>query len=293
MRTLTCILLLACFAACNGPNEQKVQHVVSADAMKLEAPAAPDAAMHEELTKAQLSGNGSGSGVAGDVQVTVPAKQIIYRADMRIQVKNVDEAVAHIKSKLAASGAYIASSELTRDNTHIENRLVIRVPAKHFEHLLDAAGQEAAYVQYRNITSEDVTEEYVDLNIRLKNKKEVEQRYIDILRTKARTVKDVLEAEEKLRVIREEIESAEGRLRYLQSQVAYSTITLNCYQVVEFKAAPEQLKYSFWSELGESLKGGFGMIKSLLLGIISIWPVVLILVAVFWYIRRWHRRRGE
>ena len=73
-------------------------------------------------------------------------------------------------------------------------------------------------MQRKNVSVQDVTEEYLDIEARLKTKKEVEARYIEILKSKTKTVEDVLKAEEQIRIIREEIEAREGRLNYLKNQ---------------------------------------------------------------------------
>ena len=78
-----------------------------------------------------------------------------------------------------------------------------------------------------------MTEEFIDIEQRLKNKKEVQRRYIEILQNKAKTVEDVLAAEDKIRIIQEEIESREGRLRYLKDNIALSTINIEMYQELE------------------------------------------------------------
>jgi len=68
-----------------------------------------------------------------------------------------------------------------------------------FDAFLTAIEAESIYTDYKNINSNDVTEEFTDITIRLKTKKEVRDRYIDILRNKAKTVKDILDAEDKIR----------------------------------------------------------------------------------------------
>ncbi|MBQ0740603.1 DUF4349 domain-containing protein, partial [Aquimarina celericrescens] len=88
-----------------------------------------------------------------------------------------------------------------------------------FDIVLDSICKTAEFVDFKNISTIDVTEEYVDITSRLKTKVEVKQRYETILRTKAKTVEDILMAEEKLSKLQEEIESAQGRLKYLGSKV--------------------------------------------------------------------------
>ncbi|HWY36385.1 MAG TPA: DUF4349 domain-containing protein, partial [Nitrosopumilaceae archaeon] len=142
------------------------------------------------------------------------------------------------------------------------------------------------YTNYKNVRSDDVTAEYVDIETRLKTKKEVEQRYIDILRNKAKTVRDVLDAENEIRIIHEEIEAKTGRLNFLKDQVAFSTINLDFYQVTKVTGQPDRVEYSYLSEAGDAFKVGWDGLKRLVIGLIYIWPMYLIGFLLYWGIKR-------
>ena len=137
------------------------------------------------------------------------------------------------------------------------------------------------------MTARDVTEEFVDIEARLRTKKEVEKRYLEIL-SKAATIKDILLVEEQLRVIREEIEAREGRLKYLQNQVSYSTINLEMYQKLTFEPG-----FKFFSKIWKALKGGWKGLLNVLVGLVYIWPLLIIGVGVFIWIRRRISRKKE
>lgn len=223
-------------------------------------------------------------------------RQIIRTADYRIQVKDVRASAARVKKLVADNGGYLAQENLTNSNYELNNHLVIRVPAGRFDSLLQAIGGDAEFTNYLRIDAQDVTEEYVDVQTRLQTKREVRDRYIDILRHQARTVEDILNAEDKIRVLQEEIEAQEARLRYLTNQVAFSTINLDLYQPVEYRPEPTAYHESFGSRLLGSLRGGWVLLVDIFLGLIRIWPL-LVLGGLLWWQRRrlfgrW-RRRGE
>jgi hypothetical protein len=213
-------------------------------------------------------------------------RQIIKTANYRIQVKDVNKSSKKADELAQKHGGYISESALTNSSYEITNAITIRVPANRFDSLLDDLGGEAIFTQYKRISSQDVTEEYVDITTRLKTKKEVRDRYVDILRNKAKTVADVLQAEEQIRIIQEEIEAKEGRLRYLKDQVAMSTIHLELYQSIEYQPEPAAFHESFWSKLLTGLKNGWKLAQGIVLFFINIWPVV-ILGALIWWRRRW------
>ncbi|MBI1226895.1 MAG: DUF4349 domain-containing protein [Bacteroidetes bacterium] len=217
--------------------------------------------------------------------VKIP-RQIIKTANYRIQVKDVNASSRNATNLATKHGGYVSDSELTNSSYETTNTLTIRVPANQFDSLLDDLGSEAIFTQYKRINSHDVTEEYVDITTRLKTKIAVRDRYVDILRTKAKTVKDVLDAEEQIRIIQEEIEAKEGRLRYLKDQVGMSTIRLELYQAIEYRPEPNAFHESFWSKLSGGLKNGWELMQGLVIGLVSIWPLVLLFVLFLWK-RRW------
>ncbi|MEM6772262.1 MAG: DUF4349 domain-containing protein, partial [Bacteroidota bacterium] len=138
----------------------------------------------------------------------------------------------------------------------------------------------------------DVTAEWLDLESRLQTKRDVRDRYIAILRNQAKKVEDILNAEDKIRVITEEIEAKEGRLRYLRDQVSLSTLTLELYETREYRDVGPVTKRSFGSELIAALANGWELVRMLVLGLISIWPLLLLGTGIVWGVRRWRKRKS-
>ncbi|NNK83531.1 MAG: DUF4349 domain-containing protein [Flavobacteriaceae bacterium] len=217
--------------------------------------------------------------------------KIIKSASARYKVQNVKLSTQQIKAIAIQLDAYISDLRFQNNLYNIENRFTIKVPAQHFDVLLDSINAVVEFVEYENITTKDVTEEYVDIETRLKTKLEVKQRYETILRKNAKTVKDILATEEKLRVIQEEIESAQGRLKYLNNKVAYSTIQVDLYETVEYTEEPISYTKTFWDKTKDGLSFGWQIIENLLLGMIYIWPIVIGIGLLVWFIRKRLRRK--
>ncbi|MEZ4959529.1 MAG: DUF4349 domain-containing protein [Saprospiraceae bacterium] len=213
-------------------------------------------------------------------------RQIIKTGQYRIKVEDVNKVTPQIEALAQRFGGYVSNMELTNSNYEINNAITIRVPASSFDSLLSSVGKHALFTQYKKISSQDVTAEYTDILTRLSTKKEVRDRYVDILRNKAKTVQDVLLAEEQIRVIQEEIESKEGRLRFLKDQVAMSTLNLEIYQQIAYQREPDVFTESFWSKLLAGLKNGWELLVDIFIGLVNIWPLVLIGGLFFWK-RRW------
>lgn len=223
--------------------------------------------------------------ISGELpDVVVP--KLIRTADVRFQVENLDKSTEAIDKIVKEKGAYISTSNLSSTNSEANNTITIRVPNSDFDPLLKSICKESIYMQRKNVSTQDVTEEYIDIEARLKTKKEVEARYIQILKDKAKTVEDVLKAEEQLRVIREEIEAREGRLNYLKNQVNYSTITVQLYQQVEYHEDPQELTESFGSKAGDGFGQGWDIIKNLIIGLITIWPLLIVALVIWYLVRR-------
>lgn len=212
--------------------------------------------------------------------------KIIKTAKAKYKVKDVKIATHQIKQVVSQYGAYISDMRFENNLYQKSNRFTIKIPQKYFDIAMDSIGNFAEFVDYENVTTQDVTEEYVDLQSRLKTKIEVKQRIESILRKNAITVEDILATEDKLRVIQEEIEVAQGRLKYLSNKVAFSTIHIDLYETVDYKEEPVAYNKTFWSKTKNALSNGWELIENLLLGLLHVWPLLILVSVLIIYIRK-------
>lgn len=218
---------------------------------------------------------------------TIPKNlKIIKSAKAKYKVKNVKIATHQIKQVAFKYGAYISDLRFENNLYKKENRFTIKIPQQYFDSVMDSISNFAEFVDYENITTQDITEEYIDIQTRLNTKLEVKQRYESILRKNAITVEDILATEDKLRIIQEEIEAAQGRLKYLTSKVAFSTIQIDLYETVDYKEEPISYNKTFWSKIKNAVSFGWDFIASLFIGIIHIWPLIIIGVITFIFFKR-------
>jgi len=220
----------------------------------------------------------------------VPSK-IIKTADVSMQVKDIKDSRKAILAIAKKSEAYIATENQVTNFNSITNDMTIRIKPEGFDDILDKLIEQSIYTDSKKITSQDVTADYIDTETRLKSKKEVEIRYTEILK-KAGTINDILAVEEKLRQIREEIEAAEGKLKYLNDQVGYSTINLHFYEKLDSQPTPDS---GFFYKLGKAFKSGWHGLLIFFIAIIYLWPLWIIAAAIFyfvlWLIKRSKRRK--
>jgi hypothetical protein len=111
--------------------------------------------------------------------------QLIKNASYRFEVDNVKKSTETIMTAIRKYPAYISSSSLHLENPILENKMAIRVQNQYFHELLKEIDLQAKFVNHRDITTADVSKEFVDLESRLRTKREVEVRYMEILRKKA------------------------------------------------------------------------------------------------------------
>lgn len=221
--------------------------------------------------------------------IKMPDK-IIKTGYVEMEVDDYAKAMRDLVAKVQAAQGYIGNQNEQRDNYRISNTLTIRVVNQNFDDLINGLGDVAKNVVSKSVDMQDVTEEYTDVAARLKTKREVEARYLDILKT-AKTIKDVLAVEEQLRIIREEIESSEARLKFLDDRVAYSTITLQVYEELEYNA-PAPLQAGFGQKLLGAITNGWNGLLAMAIGVVSIWPLLLVVsVVVVLVVRRLRRKR--
>jgi FlaG/FlaF family flagellin (archaellin) len=164
--------------------------------------------------------------IGGDTGTTGAPVMIIRTGHASVEVGNVDQAAVKVRALAASLGGYIANSSFQGGEHNVRSAtLELKIPAQRYD---DAVGglPSIGEVESVNSTSEDVGEEYVDLSTRVANARRLEQRLVQLLATRTGRLEDVLAVERELARVREEIERAEGRLRYLRTRAAMSTLTV-------------------------------------------------------------------
>ena len=214
-------------------------------------------------------------------------KKTIHTADIRFKVEDLKKAENFIKARVKAMGGYISNENQNRQSGNLENSWTVRIPAEKFDTFLGDVEKESIYVDSKNVAAEDVTAEYVDNELRIKSKQKVFERYLELLK-QAKNVQEIMAVEEQIRVIREEIESKEGRQKYLNDQVSFSTITVSFYQETETSSAPEQ---PFYVKIWKNFVQGWISFFNVIIGLFYLIPYILLLFVLFYLIKRWRKNR--
>jgi hypothetical protein len=218
-------------------------------------------------------------------------KKIIKNAIINAEVKNYGSFYTSLREKVKNLGGYVAQEEQNQSDYKIENSLAIKVPVDKFDDALAALSKGTDKINEKKITSQDVTSEYIDTKSRMETKKEMMLRYMDFLK-QAKNIKDVLSVQSEINDIQEEIESATGQINYLSHSSSYSTINITFYQVLNV-SAKDIKEPSFLSKIADSFKTGLRWTGELILGLVSIWPVIFFFVGVGILIRKYIRIRAK
>ncbi|MCP9752070.1 DUF4349 domain-containing protein [Ferruginibacter sp. HRS2-29] len=221
---------------------------------------------------------------AAPITVVDWSKKIIKTATVKIEVKDFKTYGEGLNGKLKQYGAYVAQEDNNMTEGRSESVLSIKVPVQYFDELMAALPGTDAVVTEKSIRTEDVTGSIVDTRSRLEAKKQMRLKYLDFLK-ESKNMAEVLQVQEEINGIQEEIESAAGRYASLTSQAAYSTINLTYFKGAGALKAPDESP-SFFAKAGEAFSTGAAWVAGLLVGLVSIWPLILLIVAVYFIYKK-------
>lgn len=269
-----------------------------------QAPAADQGARPVEAPAAaqpevQNSATGATTANVPDQQV-LDARMIVYNGNMTLIVKDTDATAREIETLAKSLEGYVANANSFRDQDGIMiYNITMRVPAAQFDAARAALRGLAVRVDNESVNTDDVTDQYYDLDARLKTLKATEQQLLDLLtetRERGGKVEDIMSIYRELVSVQSEIESLQGQLNRLDKTVALSTLTLN--------VQPDSLATPLstgWRPL-ETLKNSFGALISVLRGLVDFFiylvvvvlpvllilaiPVVVVVLVIRWLVRR-------
>jgi hypothetical protein len=283
------LLLFLCIA-CNSRSGEVHLSTQKADS----AAVAIGAVMDEEKQRATDDQVGPGTGGVKRAPSPTPHaaqgnpdwdKKIVKTADLKVEVKNFKSYTMQLHRLIQQAGGYIAREQQSQSDYSTSNIVTIKVPVDRFDEVLMEAASDSDKVVEKKISSEDVTMEVIDTKSRLETKKEVRERYLELLR-QARSMKDILAVQSEIDGIQEQMDQASGRIAYLGHSAAFSTINLDFYQVLN-PAAHEEYTPSFLHGIKNALREGWGWSSNLLLGLISLWPLWIAVSLAWFSVRKW------
>lgn len=210
------------------------------------------------------------------------SRKLIKEGWVEFETKSIETTGQKLIALVEQYKGYVASDNVYKSTGRTTNTVTIRIPAEAFDQVLEAAIQDVKKIDNKQINVRDVTEEFVDIEARLKTKRALETRYSELLQ-QAKSVSEILEIESELGSLRADIESIEGRLKYLQNQVSFSTLHLTFYETYASDIA-------FNRKFKEGFQNGWDNLFYFFVFLTNIWPFIILGILLIFGIR-WSRRR--
>ena len=228
----------------------------------------------KSMQEASASATGLWSRSAAD---DLASRLIIRTGQASIEVDSLEPSMAELRRIVQRVGGFVADASVQSGRNQLRSAtLQLKVPASRFDDLTQAL-EPLGRLQFVNVAAEDVSEEFVDLAARVANSRRLEDRLVELLRTRTGKLQDVLTVERELARVREEIERMEGRMRFLKTSAQLSTLSVNL-----FEPAPIVASHPGQSVIGEAFKTAWRNFVGVLAGAIASLGFVVPVVVLGW-----------
>ena len=265
-----------------------------------------------ENVKGNGSGNGTGSGILNNnvpttqislnqaeqtqtAPVTIERK-IIRNADLQLEANSPEESQQKITQIAESKGGFVVESTQSSSDVKATTRdtvtMTVRVPAAKFNEALDEIRQTANRAIVETVKGEDVTEEFIDIEARLKTKKALEEQFLEIMK-QSKSVADALNVQRELAEVRGEIEKIEGRKRFLESQASLSTIKIRLQTPTAFSANSSGFFYQLRQAFGNGFDAALNFILGLVTVLIALLPFLIFIVLPIYLLIRYILRKNR
>jgi hypothetical protein len=220
---------------------------------------------------------------SGSTARPVIPQMIIRTGTATVRVDSLEAAMARVEQLARSLGGYIANSSVQTGSENVRQAtLEMKLPAERWNQALGGL-KPIGKLESQQTATEDVGEEFVDVSARMANARRLEARLLDLLATRTGKLDDVLAVERELSRVREEIERSEGRLRFLRSRVAVSTLTV---QLHEPSPLLEPGESPILDAFRQAWRNFVGFVAWFIAALGWLIPLLLVLAAAAWLYRR-------
>lgn len=222
------------------------------------------------------------------------SRMIIKSGWLNLVVKNIVDTAQKISKFAQERGGWVVSSNISQSEKILSGSITVRVPAESFDESMEYFKSLAERVSNERTQAQDITEEYVDLQSRLKNLEAAESQLLEIME-RSGTISEVLQVQRELMNVREQIERIKGRMQYLEQSVKMSSITVNLALSEELLPIPPAEKWRPKYVLLQTWKNVLDFWKSfsyLLIKIVvwaQVWIPFGIICVLIW--KYWKKRK--
>jgi hypothetical protein len=255
------------------------------------APAPPASPSITGIFNRDIAQQATSPSYAGESGTTDIDRKIVKNGNMTLEVNDITAAITGITAIASDLNGYVVSSNKSGDQDATYGQISIRVPSDRFDEAFDRIRKLAVNVPNESTNSQDVTEQYTDLQAQLRNLEATEAQYLELMK-KAEKVEDILAVQRELSNVQGQIEQLKGRIQYLDRTSDMALIDVNLQKV-------KPIGGTAWNAL-ETLKSAarglvtFGKVLADILIWLAIFsPVWIIILVVVLYFTRWrHKKAG-
>ena len=210
-------------------------------------------------------------------------RKLIKQGSIEFETEDLIKTRKFISEIAIKYEAYVSDETSQRFDEKNQLTITLRIPADKFDDVTSEIENHALRIESKNVNVKDVTEEFIDVEARLKTKKELEIRYLALLK-QAKNVQEIISVESQLVNVRSDIESMEGRLKYLQDQVNLSTLHVECFETT----GPV---FSFASGIFTALSNGWNNLLKFVIGLLNVWPFLIIAGGILYLVFKLRRKK--
>ncbi|HEX8208636.1 MAG TPA: DUF4349 domain-containing protein [Longimicrobium sp.] len=298
------ILALLAFAACSG--ETSGEATSATDTWQVDRAASPPMRNEGVATSAPRDRQESGGDNVGQPaalaispprppaladSASVAPSMLIRTGNASVEVDSVELAVARVQELAQRLGGYVGNTSVSGGEQATRSAtLEVKIPAARFDQAVNGL-RPLGKVESVQVHAEDVGEEYVDLSARTANARRLEERLLGLLATRTGKLEDVLAVERELARVRQEIDTQEGRLRFLRSRAAVSTLNVTVHEpraLIGDHPRARPIREAF----RDAWRNFIGFTAGLIASLGFLVPLGLIVAVLVWAVRRLRRRRS-
>ena len=288
------LLLLLMLSGCGAGSLERSANSVSASKADVAAqPAGAGGGADAQIKQISLTdaGNAASAAEAAD-------RKIIRNADLTMEVNSTTDASHRVTSIAESHGGFVVTSESKQrpdadsGKRTLDIKLVVRIPSNQFGVALDEIRSLASNMREDNVSGQDVTEDFIDLEARIKTQRALELQFLEIMK-QASKVADALEVQRQLADVRTDIEKLEGRKRFLENRSSLSTITVNLEAPKQITVSTTGFGRTLRETVSDSVDLGAGLILFLIRFVIIMIPITLFVLLPLGLVLRYLVRRAK
>jgi hypothetical protein len=293
-RVLPFILVLLVMIGCSGGSQSESEMSQSEDKAVENSTEGEMSFQNRDISSEnETTDNGEQGAEAADIKAVSAERKVIYTAEINLEIKDFGKAQKEFEAKAAAYGGYIVESSASAYEKQRSGTMTFRIPQEHFSAFISDAENAAGRVANRHVSGQDVTEEYVDLEARLRSKRAVETRLLSFME-EAQKTEDLLKISSDLSAVQEQIEQLLGRIKYLQNQTSYATVTIFMEESPHVMA---QSELNIWQKVEKQLAVNINLLLSFMSGLVVVLvgnlPILFMMGIILTLVWMAVKRRGK